>query len=71
MNGGGVKTAGSDIAVMGNAEEATRRRKHGDKRRHNYIRCYGNVSGPQSGTTTIKGGSITGVAGIEIKSGRA
>lgn len=69
MNGGSVKTAGSDIAIMGNAEEG-----HGGVR---IVINGGTITSdatamylPQSGTTTIKGGSITGAAGIEIKSGR-
>lgn len=69
MNGGTVQTTGSDIAIMGNAEEG-----HGDV---TIMINGGTVTSdatavylPQSGTTTIKGGSITGAAGIEIKSGR-
>ena len=69
MNGGSVKTAGSDIAIMGNAEEG-----HGGV---SIVINGGTITSdatamylPQSGTTTIKGGSITGAAGIEIKSGR-
>lgn len=69
MNGGSVQATGSDIAVMGNAEEG-----HGDV---TIVINGGTITSdvtalylPQSGTTTIKGGSITGAAGIEIKSGR-
>ncbi len=69
MNGGSVQTTGSDIAIMGNAEE-----DHGGV---TIVINGGTITSdatalylPQSGTTTIKGGSITGAAGIEIKSGR-
>lgn len=69
MNGGSIKTSGSDIAIMGNAEEG-----HGSV---SIVINGGTITSdatamylPQSGTTTIKGGSITGAAGIEIKSGR-
>ena len=69
MNGGSINTTGSDIAVMGNAEEG-----HGGVR---IVINGGTITSdatamylPQSGATTIKGGSITGAAGIEIKSGR-
>lgn len=69
MNGGSVQTTGSDIAIMGNAEAG-----HGGV---TIVINGGAITSdatalylPQSGTTTIKGGSITGAAGIEIKSGR-
>ncbi len=69
MNGGSIETSGSDIAVMGNAEEG-----HGGV---SIVINGGTITSdstaiylPQSGTTTIKGGSITGAAGIEIRSGR-
>ncbi len=69
MNGGSIETSGSDIAVMGNAEEG-----HGGV---TIVINGGTITSdatalylPQSGTTTIKGGSITGAAGIEIRSGK-
>lgn len=69
MNGGSVTTTGSDVAIQGNAEEG-----HGGV---SIVINGGTITSdatamylPQSGTTTIKGGSITGAAGIEIKSGR-